>query len=115
MFYLFVNAWLFNLQQCNNVLRVELVKMSAALNHSSEKVKFCPLFVLFFCWSDKIFHKQEVRFFVFTRTDCHLTIITLIYWIKIDQELCIKEESPCNHWCANTMKIRPQPNFLIVQ
>ena len=28
-----------------------------------------------------------MRFFVFTRSDCHLTITTLIQWIKMDHVL----------------------------
>ena len=53
--------------------------------HSSEKIQSSPLYVLDFCLCDKVYHKQEVCFlFVFTRSEGHLTIITLIHWIKID-------------------------------
>ena len=56
--------------------------------HSSAKTQSSPLYVLYFCcdvWCDKVYHKQEVCFlFVFTRSEGHLTIITLIHWIKVD-------------------------------
>ena len=45
--------------------------------HSSAKLQSPLLSVPFFCSCDKIYRKQEVRFFVFT----------LFHWIKIDRVL----------------------------
>jgi len=46
--------------------------------HNSAKFQSPPLSVPFICLWDNVYHKQEVHLsFVFTRSDCHLTIITL--------------------------------------
>jgi len=42
--------------------------------HSSTKLQSPPLSVVFHYFCDKVYHKQEVHFFVFTRSDCYLTI-----------------------------------------
>jgi len=55
--------------------------------HRSAKLQSPPLSVLFFCSCDDIYQTGSAPSFVFTRSHCHLTIITLIHWIKIDHVL----------------------------
>jgi len=43
--------------------------------HSSAKLRIPPLSVLVYCSCNKVYHKQEVRFFVVIRSECHLTSI----------------------------------------
>jgi len=53
--------------------------------HMSEKLQKSPkIAVHFVCSCDKVYHNRDFHFIVFTRSYCHLTIITLIHWIKID-------------------------------
>ena len=54
--------------------------------HSSANVQSPPLSVVLLCSCDNVYHKQDVRFFVFTRSDCHLTI-SLIHWNKMNHVL----------------------------
>ena len=44
------------------------------------ELKYYSLSVLFVCSCDRVYHKH-------TRSVCHLTIVTLIYWITIDHLL----------------------------
>jgi len=53
--------------------------------HNSAKLQSLPIFVLFFCSCNKVYCKQEVHRFVFTRSDSHLT--TIIHCIKLDHKL----------------------------
>jgi len=54
--------------------------------HSSVKLKARPHSVPFFCSCDNVFSQTGTMlsfvFNLFTRSKCHLTIITLIHWIK---------------------------------
>ena len=54
-----------------------------AIMHSFAEPNSPPLSELVFCSYDKVYHKLEERSFGLTRSDCHLTIITLINWIYI--------------------------------
>ena len=42
--------------------------------HSSALFQATLIYVVFHCPRDKVYHKQELRFIVFTRSDCHLTV-----------------------------------------
>jgi len=49
---------------------------------SSQNFYLLPFSVHFFCWSDKFYHKQEVRFLLYLLGQIATEILTLIYWIK---------------------------------
>jgi len=49
---------------------------------SSQNFNLLPFSVHFFCWSDKVYHKQEVRFLLYLLGQIATDILTLIYWIK---------------------------------
>jgi len=52
--------------------------------HSSAKNKSPPFSLLFFRLCDKVYNKQKVRSFLLTSSYCHLTVITQIHWIELD-------------------------------
>jgi len=52
--------------------------------HNTQIQKSFSLSVFSLCSCD-----EAMTFFVCTRSDCHLTIITLIHWLKIDQVLLL--------------------------
>jgi len=55
--------------------------------HSSAKLRSPPLYVHFLFVCVFSFFTNSTLSFVFTRTECHLTIITLIQWIEINTVL----------------------------
>jgi len=60
--------------------------------HSAASLHSPPLSVYFYCLLDKVYNKQEAWFllyFVCIMSDFYLTIITQIYWIKIDNVLLV--------------------------
>jgi len=42
--------------------------------HFNAQLYSPPIYVVFFGSCDKVYHKQKIHFFVFTRSDCHMTI-----------------------------------------
>lgn len=47
--------------------------------------KLLPLPVISFNSCDKVYKKQEVCFLFYNyRSDCHLAIVTIFHWIKMD-------------------------------
>ena len=70
--------------------KVTTYSLPTSTIHSSATIQSLPHSVLFFCTCDKVYHKWEVRFLLYllwTRSNCHLTIITPVNWIKIKQVL----------------------------
>jgi len=60
--------------------------------HSAASLHSHPLSVYFVCLFNKVYNKQEAWFllyFVCIMSDFYLTIITQIYWIKIDNVLLV--------------------------
>ena len=53
----------------------------------SQTRNLLPFSVYLFRSCDLVYHKQKVRIRLYLLTYCHLTIITLIHWIKIDHAL----------------------------
>ena len=87
-FFKFIYNVLFCDQACfqSGVLDSDMncVKMCCVCSHiyiKSSTYFHCPsLSAHFFCSCGEVYHKHDG--FAFTRSDCHLTIITIFLWIK---------------------------------
>jgi len=68
-------------------LHVLLLSYLNRLHNAPSHKRLLFLYFLFVLIK-KVYHKRNVNgrihYFVFARSNCHLTIITLIPWIKID-------------------------------